>query len=343
MQSTNSPPLMSLQQVDLAFRPNIGVFDLTFDVAEGAILGMIGPSGCGKTTTVRLLAGLLTPTAGNITVLGKNPAHFTPTDREAIGYIPQHFVLYDSLTVAENIHFLSSLYGMTRSQRQKRLAEMLAFVDLTEAQDRLGSKLSGGMQRRLMLAGALMHRPKLLFADEPTAGIDPVLRRRFWDYFRALRDEGRTLLVTTQYVGEAAYCDAVAVMRAGRVLMVETPEGLRRAAMGGEVIELVVEADRALDVMHFLEKHPEVRHVDRVKGTRDELHVLVDHAGAMLPHLLNALHETLPVEIHKAERYQIPFDDVFVKLMEQSEAATAADINTLPVNNHPASEDRHGS
>jgi ABC-2 type transport system ATP-binding protein len=132
-------------------------------------------------------------------------------------------------------------------------------------------------------------------------------------------------------------------MRAGRVLMVDTPEGLRRTAMGGEIIELVVDADRALEVMHFLEKHPGVRHVDRVKGTRDELHVLVDDAGAMLPRLLSTLRETLPVEIHKAERYQLPFDDVFVKLMEQSEAAAAENAAKSQMSNPITAEGQHGA
>ncbi len=320
MLSNNAVPIMSLQQAELAFKPNVGVFDLTFDVAEGAILGMIGPSGCGKTTTVRLLAGLLKPTAGRLTVMGKDPTQFTEADQEQLGYIPQHFVLYPNLTVAENIHFLSSLYGMSSAQRRRRLDELLAFVDLTEARDRLGSNLSGGMQRRLMLAGSLMHNPRLLFADEPTAGIDPVLRRRFWDYFRQLRDEGRTLLVTTQYVGEAAYCDYVAVMRAGRVLMVETPDDLRRKAMGGEIIQLTVPKARRREMELFLDELPGIKDARTVPGTTDQLHLLVDRAGSMLPIVLKALADSLQFTPQAAEPYLPPFDDIFVKIMQDAEA-----------------------
>lgn len=319
MLSTTAPPLMSLQQAELAFKPNVGVFDLTFEVAEGTILGMIGPSGCGKTTTVRLLAGLLQPTAGQVRVLGKDPVRFSEADQEQLGYIPQQFVLYPNLTVAENIHFLSSLYGMSSAQRRRRLDELLPFVDLAEAKDRLGHNLSGGMQRRLMLAGSLMHNPRLLFADEPTAGIDPVLRRRFWDYFRQLRDEGRTLLVTTQYVGEAAYCDYVAVMRAGRVLMVEPPEDLRRKAMGGEIIELIVAKERLHEIELFLAQVPGVKQVRQLSGTVDTLHLLVEHASQMLPVVLNALDDSLQVTPQSAEPYLPPFDDIFVKIMEDAE------------------------
>lgn len=319
MPSTTLPPIMSLQQAELAFKPNVGVFDLTFDIAEGAILGMIGPSGCGKTTTVRLLTGLLKPTAGKLTVMGKDPARFTEADQEQLGYIPQHFVLYPNLTVAENIHFLSSLYGMTPAQRRSRLDELLAFVDLAEAKDRLGSNLSGGMQRRLMLAGSLMHNPRLLFADEPTAGIDPVLRRRFWDYFRQLRGEGRTLLVTTQYVGEAAYCDYVAVMRAGRVLMVETPEEMRRKAMGGEIIQLTVPKERRREIERFLDELPGIKDARTVPGTTDQLHLLVDRAGQMLPVVLKALADSLQFTPQAAEPYLPPFDDIFVKIMQDAE------------------------
>jgi ABC-2 type transport system ATP-binding protein len=230
------------QDVSLRFGPGAGVFDLNMRVPAGSIVGMIGPSGCGKTTTVRLMLGLYAPHEGSLRVLGRAPASFRAADRERIGYIPQQFVLYPNLTVAENIHFVAALYGMPDWAREQRLTHLLRFVDMAEAYHRLGSQLSGGMQRRLMLAGALMHDPDLIFADEPTAGIDPVLRGRFWEYFRNLRDQGRTLFVTTQYVGEAAYCDYVAVMRRGRLIAVDTPEGLRRTALGGEVIALTMDS-----------------------------------------------------------------------------------------------------
>ncbi|HWQ12113.1 MAG TPA: ABC transporter ATP-binding protein [Roseiflexaceae bacterium] len=317
------PPRRALaieaRHVELAFGGGAGVFDLTFQAPEGAILGMIGPSGCGKTTTVRLMLGLYTPQKGALRVFGRNPAAFRAADRERIGYIPQQFVLYPNLTVAENIHFVAALYGMPRQARARRLEELLRFVELAEAASRLGSQLSGGMQRRLMLAGALMHDPDLLFADEPTAGIDPVLRGRFWEYFRALRDQGRTLFVTTQYVGEAAYCDYVAVMRRGRLIAVDTPEGLRRRALGGEVIAVTVDAAHVLPAMDLLRRHPAVRDVRPSPGRADRIHVYVEDAAGQLPAILNALEYALEIIVHEATEHRPSYDDVFITLMERAE------------------------
>jgi len=299
-----------------------GVFDLTFQVPAGTILGMIGPSGSGKTTAVRLMLGLYRPQKGALRVFGRAPTAFRAAERERIGYIPQQFVLYPNLTVAENIHFVSALYAMPARAREERLRELLRFVDLSDAYRRLGSQLSGGMQRRLMLAGALMHDPELLFADEPTAGVDPVLRGRFWEYFRALRDQGRTLVVTTQYVGEAAYCDYVAVLRQGRLIAVDTPEGLRRRALGGEVIAVTIDAAHVPQAVALLERHPAVHLVRRVPERDDLLHVYVDDAAAQLPAILNALEYVLEIIVHRAQEYKPSYDDVFITLMEQAEGAS---------------------
>src|SRR5512138_3344850 len=174
-QTSARPTAIDSQHVDMIFGKDAVLFDQTYTLPEGTILGMIGPSGCGKTTTVRLALGLLKPQRGNLNVMSRSPSGFRAADRERIGYIPQQFVLYPNLTVAENAQFVASLYGMRTARFKQRLDELLAFVDMSDARHRLGKQLSGGMQRRLMLAGALMHDPALLFADEPTAGIDPVL------------------------------------------------------------------------------------------------------------------------------------------------------------------------
>jgi ABC-2 type transport system ATP-binding protein len=323
-QSSPQPAIIESHNVDLIFSPDAGVFDLTYSVPEGSILGMIGPSGCGKTTTVRLALGLYTPQRGHLRVFDRDPTTFRASERERIGYIPQQFVLYPSLTVAENAEFVASLYGLRASHIKQRLDELLPFVDLAEARNRLGSQLSGGMQRRLMLASALMHDPILLFADEPTAGIDPVLRGRFWEYFRQLRDEGRTLFVTTQYVGEAAYCDYVAVMRKGRLLAVDTPQGLRRRVLGGEIIHVqLADPGRIAEAIEVLRRYEPVRDVRRVPGADNQLHVSVIDAGEWLPEVLNMLEDSdgPGMVVASAEEYQISYDDVFIKIMEQEEAA----------------------
>jgi ABC-2 type transport system ATP-binding protein len=203
--------------------------------------------------------------------------------------------------------------------RRKRLRYALDLVELADVRNRLSSQLSGGMQRRLELACSLVHDPLLLFADEPTGGIDPVLRGKFWEHFRELRNEGRTLFVTTQYVGEAAYCDLVGVMRGGRLLHIDTPEGLRRTAMGGDVIKLVVNAPRSLDAIQLLQRHPAISDVRRSRTAPGLLYVYTEDSGATLPQIFELFKDHPDITIEQAQEYQPPFDDIFIRLMEQAE------------------------
>jgi ABC-2 type transport system ATP-binding protein len=182
------------------------------------------------------------------------------------------------------------------------------------------------MQRRLMLAGALLHEPDLLIADEPTAGIDPILRARIWDNFRELRNQGKTLLVTTQYVGEAAYCDQVAVLRKGRLITVDTPSGLQRQALGGEVIHLQVDEGQVKEVRRFLEGLDQVSKVERVAEETDGLYVYVEDAGRELPNLLAILRDESGITPKTAEPYLPAFDEVFVRLIRQSEAKQDSEV-----------------
>jgi ABC-2 type transport system ATP-binding protein len=311
--------IIEARDVSLSFGEDTGVFDLTFDVPTGSIFGLIGPSGCGKTTTVRLLTGIYKPDDGKLQVMGRVPNKFSARMRERLGYMPQQFVLYPNLTVWENLNFVASLYGMGYFSRKKRLDYLLDFVELSQARHRLGSQLSGGMQRRLELACAMVHDPLLLFADEPTAGIDPVLRGKFWEHFRSLRDQGRTLVVTTQYVGEAAYCDLVGVMRAGRLIHIDTPQALRRTAMGGELIRLVIDQPHALDAAQLLQRQPTIHDVRRSRSHPGLLYVYTDDAAETLPLIFNTLNDHPEIVIQQAEEYQPPFDDIFIRLMEQAE------------------------
>lgn len=317
---------VSLDNAALDFGGGAGIFDINITLPRGAILGLIGPSGCGKTTTIRLINGVYKPTAGTVRVYGIDPQQFGEADRERIGYIPQQFILYPNLSAAENLHFLGGIYGMTAAERNERIPSLLEFVDMADAAKRLGRQLSGGMQRRLMLAGALLHDPELLIADEPTAGIDPILRARIWDNFRQLRDQGKTLLISTQYVGEAAYCDLVAVMRRGRLVTVDTPLGLQRQAMGGEVIFLQIDPDQYVETMRYIEDLPQVRKVERVEATPGGMYAYVDDAGKELPGLLSLLRDDRSVTPQVAEHYLPPFDEVFVRLIRASEAAHAEEV-----------------
>ncbi|MGH2542592.1 MAG: ATP-binding cassette domain-containing protein [Ardenticatenaceae bacterium] len=298
------------------FGDEFAVRDISFEIPRGKIFGFIGPSGSGKTTTVRLLTGLYEPTAGDAIVLGRSPRTFTQSTRERIGYMPQLFVLYPDLTVWENMSFAASLYGMG-FRRGRRLHEMLQFVELDEHRGKLARNISGGMQRRLSLAATLVHDPELLFLDEPTTGIDPMLRRKFWDHFNELQNQGRTLFITTQYVAEAAYCDYIGVMDEGRLLMVETPDGLRRRAFGGEVVDLCFK-DRISYQAHVapLRGMPFVQRRDVRPVDDHQIRLIVDEASTAMP-LLMEWTRARGVEVESIEEYLPPFDDVFVEIVEK--------------------------
>ncbi|HWB90077.1 MAG TPA: ABC transporter ATP-binding protein [Acidimicrobiia bacterium] len=293
-----------------------GVFDLDIEIDAGTIVGFIGPSGCGKTTTIRMLTGVIAPDSGEVEVLGERPVAFRPRTRARIGYMPQHAILYPELTLRENLNFAASLYGMPY-RRRRRIKTLVDFVDLAGAMNRLPEEASGGERRRVMLASTLIHSPDLLFLDEPTAGIDPVLRRKFWDRFRELAEAGKTIVVTTQYVGEAAYCDYVAVMAAGRILTVDTPDELRHKAYGGDVIEFRFDRNLSSDEMASLESLPEVASEEWV-GPGVVRVVVADPERART--VVADWASERDIELSKSEAYLAPFDDVFVELISRLEA-----------------------
>jgi ABC-2 type transport system ATP-binding protein len=293
------------------------VDNVTLQVPSGTILGVIGPSGSGKTTLIRMLTGTLEPTTGKLTVLGQHPRRFTRQTRERIGYMPQHFVLYEELTAAENVSFVAALFGLLWPRRRRRVAEVLKLVDLWDARGRRARQLSGGMQRRLELACALVHEPVLLFVDEPTAGLDPMLRQKVWAEFRRLRELGRTLVVTTQQVSEAEYCDMVAVLARGQLIALAAPDDLRRQALGGDVIE--VETAEAFDATR-LEQVPGVRSVRQ--GAPRRFLVICDDAGTATPRVLEEL-SAAGIGVSSSSEYRPSFDEVFTALVSNSEESLA--------------------
>jgi ABC-2 type transport system ATP-binding protein len=307
---------VALEHASKSFGDTHAVIDLSFSVSKGQIFGLIGPSGCGKTTTVRMVTGIHAPDKGRVLVLGREPRKFTAAIRERIGYMPQHFVLYPELSVRENLDFAASCYGVGLRGRGQRLREMIDFVELGEARHTPAGEISGGMQRRLELACTLIHEPDLIVVDEPTAGIDPVLRQKFWNHFRELRDRGRTLFVTTQYVTESEYCDVVAAMKGGRMVAMGSPDVVRQVAMGGEIVNVVAEGlTRAL--VATIEAVDGVRSVRRVSP--DEVSVTVDEAGAATPLIVAAL-QGAGATVANVSEYRPNFDEVFVRLMENQAA-----------------------
>ena len=220
------------------------IHGLDLEVEPGTIVGLIGPGGCGKTTTVRLLTGLVAPTSGEALVGGTPGTQFTSTERARVGYLPQTPALFPDLSLMENLSFHASMYGLPL-RRRRRLDEMLDWVELSADRSKRVADASGGMQRRLALAAAFVHDPALVFLDEPTAGIDPILRDKFWARFHDVAAAGKSIVVTTQYVGEAGKCDLVGLLSDGELLLLDTPENLRKAAFSGEVVD--VDLRRPLD------------------------------------------------------------------------------------------------
>jgi ABC-2 type transport system ATP-binding protein len=262
---------------------------------------------------VRLLTGVTAPTSGEIKVLGNEPSRFNSSMRLKLGYMPQLFVLYPNLSVWENLNFVASMYGMPW-RRKKRLNEILEFVELKEHKRKLTRDISGGMQRRLSLASTLVTKPELAFLDEPTAGIDPVLRRKFWDHFRQLREEGRTLFVTTQYVNEAAYCDKVGVLAEGRLIALDTPENLRQLAYGGDVVELISEEPLNNSQVRRLGELPFVLHKPK-RVAADDIRLIVKDAKTNIAEIVRWC-EAQQIDIRTVEKFVPDYDDVFVKLVE---------------------------
>jgi ABC-2 type transport system ATP-binding protein len=217
--------------------------------------------------------------------------------------------------VWENLNFAASFYGVGLLSRHGRLNKLLEFVELQEDKRKLANALSGGMKRRLSLAATLVHNPELLFLDEPTAGIDPLLRRKFWDYFKKLQEQGHSLFITTQYVSEAAYCDLVGVMYEGKLLMVESPEGLRHKAYGGDIIGIKTTEWIRYENRKKLESLPFVK--GKVKVINDqEIELVVDEANTAMPALMEAA-KAERINVEKIEQISPPFDDVFVRLIEK--------------------------
>jgi ABC-2 type transport system ATP-binding protein len=287
------------------------VSGMDLEIPAGAVVGIIGPSGSGKTTTIRMVTGSLAPTAGRVDVLGEQPNAFRRRTRERIGYMPQHFSLYPDLSVGENVDFAASLYGLVLWRRWRRRRAVLRLVDLWDVRGRRAGRLSGGMQRRLELAAALVHEPDLLILDEPTAGIDPLLRRTVWDEIHRLRDGGVTSLVTTQYVTEAEECSLVALISGGRLIAFGTPDDVRRSALGGEVVEVTMA--ELFDASTLTTG--EGIHGVRQTGPRD-FQLIVDDAGTATADAVQAMSEA-GVEVASVREIRPTFEEVFTSLVER--------------------------
>jgi ABC-2 type transport system ATP-binding protein len=284
---------------------------VTFEVERGEIFGYLGANGAGKSTTIRMLIGLLAPTSGQGTVAGHDIAREPEAVKAAIGYMSQKFSLYLDLPVMENLRFFGAAYGLEGKELTRRAQELLERVELSGHDDVTTGELPGGLRQRLALASALLHRPGVVFLDEPTAGVDPVARRAFWRLIRELAEGGTTVFVTTHYLDEAEYCRRIGLMVDGKLVALDTPAALKRDWVPGQV--LVVRGHGLSGAVGALKALPGVRAAAPFGAT---LHVRVDPAaldGAGVARALAAAGAT-EVEVEGAEA---TLEDVFLAAVGQ--------------------------
>lgn len=290
----------------------VAVDDVSFTVARGEIMGFIGPNGAGKSTLIRILCGLLRPSAGRALLAGIDVARDPEAVRRRIGYMSQKFSLYNDMSVVENLRFFGGIYGVPRADIAARLRFAVDMAGLTGREDALVATLAGGWKQRLALGAAILHQPAILFLDEPTSGVDPSSRRRFWDLIHTLSEEGVSVLVSTHYMDEAEYCHRIALINRGRLIALGTPQELKQSSLGGELV--AVEGDRIGDAVTQLKTAPGVQDVAMFGSA---LHALVDDAAARTPELLARLGATGFADA-RVQRIEPSLEDSFVHLVSAS-------------------------
>jgi len=217
---------------------------LTFDVYEGEIFGFLGANGAGKTTALRILCGLSSPTSGELNVAGFDVYHEAEKIKKNIGYMSQKFSLYEDLTISENIRLYAGIYGIPPRRRKEKMKGLLKKLEMENARNKLIAGLPLGWKQKLAFSVAIFHEPKIVFLDEPTGGVDPVTRRRFWDMIYEAADNGITVFVTTHYMDEAEYCDRVSIMEEGKIEALDTPQKLKEKYNAGDMNEVFLHIAR---------------------------------------------------------------------------------------------------
>ena len=298
----------SIEAVELVkqFDSFTAVDRVSFTVRRGEIFGFLGPNGAGKTTTIRMLLGLIAPTAGRATVLGFDIIRQVAEIQQRIGYMSQRFSLYDDLTVAENLNFFGGAYGVRGARLRERKDYVLEMAGLQGRENELAGNLSGGWRQRLALGCAILHEPEMLFLDEPTDGVDPISRREFWDLLYDLSDEGRTIFVTTHYMDEAEHCHRLAFIQRGRLAALGSPEEIKVEKMRGQVMEIDCTAPEI--AMGLLRK---TGLFDEVSLYGALIHVVAEGAEAHRSQVKAALQQA-GVEIRSVEIIAPSLEDVFI-------------------------------
>ncbi len=285
---------------------------ITFAAHKGEVFGFLGPNGSGKSTTIRILCGLLRPTSGRARVAGFDVASDPESVRQHIGYMSQKFSLYNDLTVIENLRFYGGLYLVTGALLKDRIEWALRMADLKGREDSMTRTLSGGWKQRLALGCALLHRPPIVFLDEPTSGVDPLSRRRFWELIQQMASEGVTVFVSTHYMDEAEYCNRLALLMRGRMIALGTPSELKLDAVKGDL--MVLEADSLQRAIEIVKPLPQV-HDTAVFG--NGLHLVVPDARAAAAAVRDAM-AAAGVGIVRLEVIRPSLEDAFVALTSRA-------------------------
>ena len=317
--AVNDPTAWAVEIEDLVkkFGSFTAVDRISLRVKRGEIFGFLGPNGAGKSTTIRMLCGILSPTSGRGKVGGFDIFAEPEMIKRNIGYMSQKFSLYEDLTVEENIDFFSGIYRLSRDVLEKRKRWALQMAGLTDRRGSLTRTLAGGWKQRLALGCAILHEPAVLFLDEPTSGVDPLSRRRFWDLIYDLAGKGVTVFVTTHYMDEAEYCDRLALINQGRIIALGTPAGLKAEKMPEAVWEL--ETDHLNESLKILQENGRFREVAFFGNT---LHIVAEKKedlSAIIPSILSAE----GTGTKRLERIEPSLEDVFVSLIESQERGTS--------------------
>jgi len=304
---------IEVRRLTRRFGAFLAVNDLTFDVRQGEIFGFLGANGAGKSTTIRMLCGLLLPSSGSARVGGVDVGSNPEGVKQRIGYMSQRFSLYEKLTVDQNIAFFGGIYGLTGDRFDARRAFVLEMAGLRGRESTLTHELSAGWRQRLSLGCAILHEPPIVFLDEPTGGVDPLSRRRFWHLIGELARGGTTVLVTTHYLDEAENCDRVAIIQAGRLAAIGTVPELKSMFAGRPIVE--VRAAQPVELMHTLDAMPEVEKTS-IFGTA--VHAVLRSSETPISALDARLREAgITAEFRVVEP---SLEDVFLDVVERSAA-----------------------
>jgi ABC-2 type transport system ATP-binding protein len=306
---------VTVRDLERRFGDFVAVDRVSFDVRAGEIFGFLGPNGSGKSTTTRILTGILAPSSGGGTVAGYDIATEAEMIKARIGYMSQKFSLYEDLTVQENIDFYAGIYRIPPDKRRARKEWVIAMAGLAEHRNSRTGVLPGGWKQRLALGCALLHEPPVIFLDEPTSGVDPLSRRRFWDLIYDLSSKGVTVFVTTHYMEEAEYCDRIGLIHRGQLIAVGTPHELKTDLMKEAALE--VSCDRPQDAIGEVEDLAEIKGVALFGGG---LRVVASDAEAARQALAERLAER-GYAIERMDTVTPSLEDVFVSLVEARDRA----------------------